>query len=79
MRDKIQFVKWLFRDIKGFDYWFAGMLAQQLITAVLMFTLAHPYDIWAIWYQLFLVTVGAIYFFVVHPLYLAYKEYRRTK
>jgi len=79
MRDKIAFLGWLFNDIKGFDWWFASLLIQQLVTAVLMFTLPSPYDLYAVWYQLSLVSVGGLYFFVVYPLREAYKNFLRTK
>jgi len=79
MKNKIEFIKWLFNGLDRSDWWCVLFLTQQLIGTVLMFTLEPPYDIYAVVYILTLLLVGALYFFIWSPLTYAYKKFLRSK
>lgn len=79
MKNKLEFIKWLFSDISKLDYWMTAMFIQQALSSYLMFTLDPPYDMYAVFYDLFLISCGAIYFFIVYPLMNAYERFLDKK
>ena len=56
------------------DWGLIAMICTVMIASVLMYTVNAPYDMWAVWYLLFLLIVGGLYFFVVYPLSIAYDK-----
>lgn len=79
MKDKIEFVKWILKEFGSINWLFIGFIIHQILASVLMFTLETPYDMWAVWYEMFLIVIGFLYFFIIYPLQLAYERFLEQK
>jgi hypothetical protein len=79
MKNKLEFIKWIFTDLSKIDYWLTAMLILQTLASYLMFALDPPYDMYAVHFQILLISCGAIYFFIVYPLMTAYERFLDKK
>ena len=73
MKDKIEFLKWMISRI-GYT---AIFWVFHWVMIICMFLLPKPYDVYATYYVLSSIVVGAIYCLVLMPIKWAYIEFKR--
>lgn len=72
MKEKIQFIKWLWKDV---NYWWILLIIQAIGSDVLLFTLPGPYDLYIAYYMFSFYVLAALYFFIIHPIRKSYKAF----
>lgn len=75
MTDKIQFVKWMFKNI---NYWYVGMFFHLVICFSFAFV-PSPYDKVIGIYILLSITVSTLVLCVLMPLKWAYRDFKERQ
>lgn len=75
MNDKIEFVKWIFRNI---NYWYVAFFFHMIVCFLYVFV-PSPYDKVIGIYILISITTSMLYMCVVMPLKWAYIEFKKQQ
>ena len=75
MNEKIEFVKWLIKNLT----WMHVLFFIQIIICASLWVFPEPFDMYAAYYLIISLVIGAIITFIVTPLRWAYQTFEREK
>ena len=75
MADKIEFVKWAFRNI---NYYYVFLMFHCVACFYVVF-LPNPYDRWIAIYVLSSIVVAVVYYCVVMPIKWSYRDFKNQQ
>ena len=75
MSDKIEFVKWMF---KNFNYYYVFLMFHCVACFSVVFA-PEPYDKWLVIYVLSSIVVAVVYYCVVMPIKWSYRDFKNQQ